>query len=71
MLNDDWIHLLITHDNGQVAAFLAAGRLTHRDAAASAVGLEMGPAHGEIRLEISVSLGNARSSEWAVAQVQA
>jgi hypothetical protein len=46
MLNDDWIHVLIAHDDRQVAAFLAAGSLIRGDAAAGAVGFYVGPAHG-------------------------
>ena len=46
MLKDDWIHVLIAHDNRQVAAFLAPGSLIRGDAAAGAVGFEAGPAHG-------------------------
>jgi hypothetical protein len=40
--NDDWIHVLIAHDNRQIAAFLAAGSLIRRHAAAGAVGFEVG-----------------------------
>ena len=46
MLNDNWIHVFITHDEGQVAAFLPDDNLIRRDAAAGAVGLEAGPANG-------------------------
>jgi hypothetical protein len=50
--------MLIAHDNRQVAAFLAAGSLIRRDAAAGAVGFEVGPAHGG-----SVFVGR---SSWAM-----
>jgi hypothetical protein len=58
MLNEDWIHVLIAHDNRQVAAFLAAGSLIRRDAAAGAIGVQVGPAHGG-----SVFVGR---SSWAM-----
>ena len=45
MLNEDWIHVLIAHDNRQIAAFPAAGSLIRRHAAAGAVGFEVSPAH--------------------------
>jgi hypothetical protein len=45
MLNDDWIHVLIAHGNRQVAAFLAAGSLILRDAAAGAIRFEVDPVH--------------------------
>ena len=46
MLNDNWIHVFIAHDKGQVAAFPADDNRIRRDAAAGAVGFEVGPAHG-------------------------
>jgi len=56
--NQQGLSMLIAHDNRQVAAFLAAGSLIRRDAAAGAVGFEVGPAHGG-----SVFVGR---SSWAM-----
>jgi len=50
----NWFH----DDHRQVAAFLAAGSLIRGDAAAGAVGFEVGPAHGG-----SVFFGR---SSWAM-----
>jgi hypothetical protein len=46
VLNDDWIYVLIAHDNRQIAAYLAAGSLIRRHATDGAVGFEVGPVHG-------------------------
>jgi hypothetical protein len=46
VLNDDWIRVLVAHDNRQLAAYLAAGSLIRRHAADGAVGFEVNRAHG-------------------------
>jgi len=63
MFNDDWIHVLIAHDNRQVAAFLAPDSLIPRDAAAGAIGFEVGTAHGSVRHLRAVVHSKFRASE--------